>query len=87
MKRQLAILMAAGLLPMAAVAQEWKVYPYPEAGFSIQFPEAPTVEKAARSRIADQLTYPVRCPAAKDRVHPQHRGLLEHQRRCHEHHR
>jgi hypothetical protein len=47
MKALVAILMAACLTPMAAAAQEWKAYPYPEAGFAIQFPAAPTVDKSA----------------------------------------
>jgi hypothetical protein len=46
MKAIVAILLAACLTPVAAVAQEWKAYPYPEAGFTIQFPAPPTVEKA-----------------------------------------
>jgi hypothetical protein len=41
-----AILMAACLTPLAALAQEWKVYPYPDAGFAVQFPVAPVVEKS-----------------------------------------
>jgi hypothetical protein len=47
MKGILAILMAAWLTPVvAADAQEWKAYPYPEAGFTIQFPAPPTVAKS-----------------------------------------
>jgi hypothetical protein len=46
MKVLVAILMAACLTPIAAAAQEWKVYPYPDAGFAIQFPAAPTVDKS-----------------------------------------
>jgi hypothetical protein len=38
--------MLAGLTPAAAVAQAWKVYPYPEAGFAVQFPVPPTVQKS-----------------------------------------
>ena len=34
------------LTPVVAVAQEWKVYRYPEAGFAIQFPAPPKVEKS-----------------------------------------
>jgi len=34
------------LTPLAALAQEWKAYPYPDAGFAIQFPAPPTVEKS-----------------------------------------
>ncbi len=44
MKVLIAIVTAACLIPVAASAQEWKAYPYPDAGFAIQFPAAPTVE-------------------------------------------
>jgi hypothetical protein len=44
MKGIVAILMASLLLPVAAVAQEWKTYTYPVPGFSIQFPGVPAVE-------------------------------------------
>jgi hypothetical protein len=46
MKGIVAIVMSALLMPVAAVAQEWKAYPYPDPGFAIQFPVAPTVEKS-----------------------------------------
>ena len=49
MKGIVAILMAAWLTPAAAVTEEWKVYPYPEVGFAIQFPATPTVEKGTIS--------------------------------------
>jgi len=45
MRRLIAILALASLAPAAAVGQEWKVYPYPDAGFAIQLPVPPTVEK------------------------------------------
>jgi hypothetical protein len=45
MKRTVAVLMAIWLLPVAAMAQEWKSYQYPDPGFAVQFPAAPTVEK------------------------------------------
>src|SRR5215469_9900868 len=45
MKATVATLILASLTPLAAVAQEWKVYPYPEAGFAVQFPVEPAVEK------------------------------------------
>src|SRR5580700_10808464 len=44
MKGIVAILMVSLLLPVAAVAQEWKTYTYPVPGFSIQFPGVPAVE-------------------------------------------
>ncbi len=46
MKTIVAILLAAWLTPLAAATEEWKAYPYPDAGFAIQFPAAPTVEKS-----------------------------------------
>ncbi len=58
MKALVAILVAVWLMPTAAVAQEWKVYPYPEAGFSIQFPASPTVEKNT-FRTAAGLSLPM----------------------------
>lgn len=45
MKGVVAILLAALLSPVTALAQEWKVYPYPDAGFAVQFPVPPVVEK------------------------------------------
>jgi hypothetical protein len=44
MKAKVAILMAALLMPVVAVAQEWKVYTYPDPGFTIEFPAIPAVE-------------------------------------------
>lgn len=46
MKLMVAILMAAWLTSAAAATEEWKTYPYPEAGFAIQFPFPPTVAKS-----------------------------------------
>jgi len=46
MKALTALLMLAALLPVAARAQEWKVYPYPDPGFDIQFPAPPTVDQS-----------------------------------------
>jgi len=43
---------AAWLAPVAAVAQEWKVYPYPDAGFAVQFPVPPVVEKSTFRTVA-----------------------------------
>ncbi len=50
MNRIAAVLMSALLVPVAAVAQDWKTYPYPDAGFSVQFPGPPTVERAPSGR-------------------------------------
>ncbi len=44
MKATVSILMAAVLLPLVAVAQEWKAYTYPDPGFTIEFPAAPAVQ-------------------------------------------
>lgn len=43
MKGVVAILIAGLLLPVAAVAQDWTVYTYPDPGFTIQFPGVPAV--------------------------------------------
>jgi hypothetical protein len=47
MKRMVAIVITGLLLPVAASAQEWTAYSYPDPGFAIQFPAAPTIEKGA----------------------------------------
>jgi hypothetical protein len=46
MKTIVALLLLAWLMPVAAATEEWKAYPYPDAGFAIQLPAAPTVEKS-----------------------------------------
>jgi hypothetical protein len=46
LKAIVAIVLAVWLTPLAAATQEWKVYPYPDVGFAIQFPAPPTVEKS-----------------------------------------
>ena len=45
-KGVIAILLASWLTALAAATQEWKMYPYPDVGFAIQFPAAPTVERS-----------------------------------------
>jgi hypothetical protein len=45
MRGAAAILTAAWLLPTAAFAQDWQAYRYPDAGFAIQLPVPPMVEK------------------------------------------
>jgi hypothetical protein len=68
MKALAAILMAACLMPIAAVAQEWKVYPYPDAGFSLQFPMPPTVEKST-TRTSAGVSLPLtRYLVRQDRI-------------------
>jgi hypothetical protein len=68
MKKIVAILMAASLTPVAAVAQEWKVYPYPDPGFSIQFPAAPTVDKSTFKTAAGTSLPMTRYTVRQDRV-------------------
>jgi hypothetical protein len=46
MKAMVAMVMMGLLMPIAAIAQEWKAYRYPDPGFAVQFPAEPTVEKA-----------------------------------------
>jgi|HubBroStandDraft_5_1064220.scaffolds.fasta_scaffold25829_3 hypothetical protein len=38
------ILLAGLLMPLAAAAQEWQTYAYPDSGFTIDFPAPPAVE-------------------------------------------
>jgi hypothetical protein len=45
-KLLVAIVISASLLPVVAVAQEWKAYSYPDPGFAIQFPAPPSVDKS-----------------------------------------
>jgi hypothetical protein len=68
MKWSAAILMVAGLAPLAAVAQEWKVYPYPDAGFAVQFPASPTVEKSTFKSSAGVSMPMTRYEARQDRI-------------------
>jgi hypothetical protein len=68
MKRIVAILIAASLTPVAAVAQEWKPYPYPDPGFSIQFPAPPTVEKSTFKTAAGVSLPMVRYAVRQDRI-------------------
>ncbi len=39
------LILALAMAPAAATAQDWKAYPYPSPGFSVQFPAPPTVEQ------------------------------------------
>lgn len=41
-----AILWVAWLVPLTALAQEWKVYRYPDVAFAVQLPVPPDVEKS-----------------------------------------
>jgi hypothetical protein len=47
MRGTVSILITAWLMPLAAVAQEWRPYAYPDAGFAIQLPVPPVVEKGS----------------------------------------
>jgi hypothetical protein len=68
MKALVAIVMSALLLPVAAVAQEWKAYPYPDPGFAIQFPVAPTVEKSTFKTSAGVSLPMTRYTVRQDRI-------------------
>jgi hypothetical protein len=68
MKAPVAILMAACLMPMAAAAQEWKAYPYPDAGFTIQFPAPPTVDKSLFKTAAGASLPLTRYAVRQDRM-------------------
>jgi hypothetical protein len=46
MRAIVAIVLAVWLMPVTAATEEWKVYPFPDAGFAIQFPAPPSVEKS-----------------------------------------
>jgi hypothetical protein len=68
MKRVIALLLAASLTPVVGLAQEWKAYPYPEAGFAIQFPAPPKVEKST-FRTSAGVSLPVtRYVVRQDRI-------------------
>ncbi len=45
MKGIVAVVITALWMPVAADAQEWRTYSYPEPGFAIQFPADPATEK------------------------------------------
>jgi hypothetical protein len=58
MKRIVVTLTVILLMPVAAVAQEWKAYTYPDPGFSIQFPGTPVVETGS-TKNATGMALPV----------------------------
>jgi hypothetical protein len=68
MKGLVAIVLAAWLTPAAAATQEWKVYPYPEAGFAIQFPAPPTVDKSTFRTVAGLSLPMTRYTLRQDRI-------------------
>lgn len=52
MRTLVAIATITGVIPAVAGAQTWKVYSYPEAGFSIQFPAPPSVQMSTTQSSA-----------------------------------
>ena len=68
MKAVIALLLAACLTPVVAVAQEWKAYPYPEAGFAVQFPAPPKVEKSTFRTSAGVSLPMTRYAVRQDRI-------------------
>jgi hypothetical protein len=44
------LLAGMALLPGTALAQDWKQYSYPNAGFAVQFPVPPTVQSSTYAR-------------------------------------
>jgi hypothetical protein len=68
MKAVAAILLAAWLTPLlAADAEDWNSYSYPEAGFAIQFPAPPTIEKTTFQTSAGVSLPMVRYAVRQDR--------------------
>jgi hypothetical protein len=68
MKGTIAIVTAALLIPVAAVAQDWKVYQYPDPGFAVQFPVPPVVERGTFGTSAGVSLPMTRYSARQDRV-------------------
>ncbi len=69
MKAMVAILMAAWVTSVvAADAQAWQPYPYPEAGFTIQFPAPPTVDKSTFKTSAGVSLPMTRYAVRQDRL-------------------
>ncbi|HEY4338565.1 MAG TPA: hypothetical protein VGM97_01300 [Steroidobacteraceae bacterium] len=63
-----AVVLAVWLTPLlAADAQDWKAYSYPEAGFAIQFPAPPTIEKTTIRTSAGVSLPMVRYAVRQDR--------------------
>jgi hypothetical protein len=64
----LLVLVAGLMAPVEAFPQEWQVYAYPDAGFSIQFPATPTVEMGT-AKTAGGATLPLtRYIVRQDRI-------------------
>ncbi len=67
-KAPLATLTAVCLMPLVAVAQQWKVYEYPDAGFAVQFPVPPVVAPSTFRTSAGVSLPMTRYAAREDRV-------------------
>ncbi len=68
MKGAAVILIAASLAPVAASAQDWTVYRYPDPGFAVQFPVPPVVDKGTFKTSAGVSLPMMRYEARQDRV-------------------
>lgn len=68
MKTMVAMLTAALLLPVAAFAQEWKTYPYPDPGFAIQFPAPPMLDQGTLKTAAGTSLPMTRYSLRQDRI-------------------
>ena len=68
MKTVVGILMAGLLMPVAAVAQEWQSYTYPDPGFTIQFPGIPTVERGTIKNATGTSLPLTRYAVRQDRI-------------------
>ncbi len=64
MRLILAFGLAAALAPAVALAQTWQVYSYPDQGFAVQLPTAPSLEDGARMAPNGTLT-PAKVYSAK----------------------
>jgi hypothetical protein len=63
-----AIVVTALLIPLPALAQEWKSYNYPDPGFAVQFPADPVIEKST-VKAANYNSLPLtRYSVRQDRV-------------------
>ncbi len=68
MSRTAMMLMAACLVPAVAAAEGWKVYSYPDAGFAVQFPAPPAIEKSTFRTPAGASLPMVRYAARQDGI-------------------
>jgi hypothetical protein len=69
MKYAAALVMTACLTPaVAAVAQHWQVYRYPDAGFAVQFPAPPVVQQDRFTTAAGATVPMTRYVARQDGI-------------------